>query len=357
MRNSCVRRAAAAVLLGIFLVGAVPQAHAQYSRKSPIVEAVRKTRDAIVTIKVEKRSSSGTRDVVGTGVVIDERGVVVTNRHVVAGADHITAKFADGSTCPARIHVEAENHDLAVLKLSGDRTFKALTFAPGSDLMVGETVIAVGNPFGYSNSVTTGIVSATGREITMPGGVVLKNLIQVNASINPGNSGGPLLNVNGELIGINVAIREGAQGIAFALNSDTVQEVLSKLLSASRVANLGHGLVCKVNVLPEGEGRQQVVVEAVAGHSPAAKAGLQAGDVLARVGDLAVSNRFDVERALWSHKPGDEIEAVVVRDGKQTPVALTLARAGEPSRSAVVKGESRKRSRSGSSARLVKTNP
>ena len=96
--------------------------------------------------------------------------------------------------------------------------------------MVGETVIAIGHPFGYTNTVSTGIISALGREITMPEGEVLGNLIQTNASINPGNSGGPLLNINGELIGINVALREGAQGIAFALNADTVQQVLSKHL-------------------------------------------------------------------------------------------------------------------------------
>jgi serine protease Do len=336
MRNRIECRAAVAVLLGVLLagIGAEP-AHARYTRKSPIVEAVKKTRDSIVTLKVEK--SGGGREVVGTGVVIDERGVVVTNRHVVAGAETITARLADGTTCKARLHLEAPNHDLAVLKLTAGRPLKALAFAPGSDLMVGETVIAVGNPFGYTNSVTTGIISALGREITMPGGVVLRNLIQVNASINPGNSGGPLLNINGDLIGINVAIREGAQGIAFALNSDSVQEVVSKLLSANKVANLSHGLVCRVNVPGEEEGQALVVVEAVAHDSPAARAGLKSGDVLTRLGELPVCNRFDVERALWNFKPGDAVEAVVLRNGEEQQVALTLDASGDAKKPAVAK--------------------
>src|SRR5205085_5920300 len=133
----------------------------------------------------------------------------------------------------------------------------------------------------------------------------------------------PLLNINGELIGINVALREGAQGIAFALNADTVQAVLSKHLSAANVAHVEHGLACRV-VVGEGKVRQQVVVEAVARRSAAAKAGLRKGDVLVKLGGRAVRNRFDLERALWGYKAGDKIEAAVLRGGKETHIALTL---------------------------------
>src|SRR5262249_30089143 len=182
------------------------------------------------------------------------------------------------------------------------------------------TVVAVGHPYGYTDTVTPGIVSALGREIQMPSGVTLKELIQTNASLNPGNSGGPLLNVNGELIGINVALREGAQGIAFALNADVVQKVLAEHLSAARVAKMRHGLVCRARVGTEaGKNRQQVVVERAADG-----AGLKSGDVLRAVGGRAVANRFDVERALWDCKPGDTVDAVVLRDGEETQASLKL---------------------------------
>jgi serine protease Do len=316
-RGCCAAAAALVVVLG----GA--EARAQYSRRTPIVEAVQKTRPSVVTIKVLKQGQWGAKEIVGTGVIIDERGYAVTNRHVVSRAQSLTVHLADGSSVDARVHTEDPRHDLAIIRLQSGRKYQALAFAPASDLMVGETVIAVGHPFGYSNTVSTGIVSALGREITMPEGEVLSGLIQTNASINPGNSGGPLLNINGELIGINVALREGAQGIAFALNADTVQAVLSKQLSAANVSHVEHGLACR-EVVREGKERQQVVVDRVAQESAAAKAGLRRGDVVLKLGTRAVGNRFDLERALWGYKAGDKVEAAILREGKETHVALTL---------------------------------
>jgi serine protease Do len=256
---------------------------------------------------------------------VDERGYAVTNRHVVKNADSLTAVLADHTELRCQLLAEDYDHDLAILRLQSRRKFRALTFAPAADLMVGETVIAVGHPYGYTNTVSRGIVSALGRQITMPEGQDLDGLIQTDASINPGNSGGPLLNINGELIGINVAFREGAQGIAFALNSDTVQQVLSHHLSAGRVARLGHGLKCHEVVTEGGAVRQQLVVDKVSPRSPAAAAGLQPGDVLVRVGDKAVTNRFDLERALWDHRPGDQVPAAILRHGKPASVAIRLA--------------------------------
>src|SRR5262249_10055989 len=161
-------------------------------------------------------------------------------------AERIVIHLADGTRMEGRIHTEDRRHDLAILKLpAAGKKLQTLAFAPGSDLLVGETIITVGHPFGFTNTVSTGVISALGRAITMPDGETLANLIQTNASINPGNSGGPMLNINGELIGINVALREGAQGIAFALNADTVQRVLARHLSAGQMAHLGHGLTCR----------------------------------------------------------------------------------------------------------------
>jgi serine protease Do len=311
-----------ALVLGLHLSTPV-EARAQYVRRTAIVEAVEKARDAIVTLRVTRSAEyGGKRDgIVGTGVLIDERGYLVTNHHVVADAAVIKCTLADKTTVEARVHTEDPKHDLAILRLPLTRKVKALRFGPGTDLMVGETVIAIGNPYGYTNTVSTGIISALGREVTMPSGETLRNLIQTNASINPGNSGGPLLNVNGELIGINVAIRHDAQNIAFALNAETVKEALSKHLSALKVSKVGHGLVCAEKVAPEGQARQKVIVEKVVSEV----AGVQEGDVLVRVGALAVQNRFDVERALWGYKAGDKVAAAILRGGKMTTVQLTLS--------------------------------
>jgi serine protease Do len=330
---------AVVVALALLVVGgAGTEGKAQYSRRTPIVEAVEKTRKGIVTLKVTKATGYGRREVVGTGVIVDERGYLVTNCHVVAAAERIAAHLYDGTVLRATAHTEVPSRDLAILKVSAaKKALQALTFGPGSDLMVGETVIAVGNPFGYTNTVSTGIISALGREVTV-NEHTLTNLIQTNASINPGNSGGPLLNVNGELIGINVALREGAQNIAFALNADTVKAVLSRHLSASKVARVGHGLTCREVVASEGRARQKVVVDKVAARSPAAKAGVQKGDVILKVADRAVQNRFDVERALWGYKAGDKVEAAILRGGKETRVALTLTR-GEGTRVTSARGK------------------
>jgi serine protease Do len=347
-------RAALAALVAAALGGAGTEAPAQYVRRTPVVEAVQKTRGAIVTIKVELRGSGSKKEVVGTGVVVDERGYAVTNRHVIKGAERVVVRLADGSEVVAVVHAEDEEHDLAILHLPGCKKLQELPFAPGSDLMVGETVIAVGHPFGYVNTVSTGIVSAVGREVKMPTGEVLTNCIQTNASINPGNSGGPMLNVNGELIGINVALRDGAQGIAFAMNSDTVQAVLARHLSAARMARVQHGLGCREAVGEEGQPRQWVVVEQVAERSPAARAGLKKGDVIRKLNGRAVFNRFDVERAFWDYHPGDRVEATVLRDGKETQMALVLTR-GKDGEAIAARPESDKPRADADGARPVKS--
>ena len=319
-------RAVAAALVVVLIGGAGTESRAQYCRRIPIVEAVQKTRNGIVTIKVARPGEATHRDTVGTGVIVDERGYVITNCHVVSGAERAVVRLADDTRLEARIITLDHPHDLAILKLpAGGPKLQALSFAPASDLLVGETVIAVGHPFGFTNTVSTGIISALGREITMPDGETLTGLIQTNASINPGNSGGPMLNINGELIGINVALREGAQGIAFALNADVVQQVLARHLSAGKIARLDHGLTCRERVQDSAAARQQVVIEGVAANSPAEAAGLRRGDFLLKLGDRSVANRFDVERALWNCKPGERIEASILRDGVPARVSLKLA--------------------------------
>jgi serine protease Do len=317
--------------------GAGTEARGQHSRRTPIVEAVEKTRAGIVTIKVEKKGAWNRKQSVGTGVIVDEHGYVLTNQHVVAGAERIIVRLIDDTDLFATVAFEDEPQDLAVLRVQTGKKLQALPLGPGSDLMVGETVIAVGHPFGYTNTVSTGIISYVGRDVTMPGGSVMTNLIQVNAGINPGNSGGPLLNINGEMIGINVALREDAQGIAFAINADTVQQLLTRHLSAQKVAGVQHGLKCREAVEPEGPTRQRVMVKEVAEAGPAARAGLKTGDAILRVAGKTVANRWDMERSLWDRKAGDRIELAVLRRGAEVKLDLTLETGNEHDRLTVQK--------------------
>lgn len=329
MRSTPVRWALAAlaiVLLSISTGAAAEKAeqtekaekHGAFSRRNPVVIAVQKTRGSIVSIRVPR---AGTRDMVGTGVIVDERGFVVTNRHVVGKARSMKVQLSDGACLEAEVLAAEAALDLAILKLSSANKLPALHLGPVSDLMIGESVIAIGHPFGYTNTVSTGIISALGREITMPSGDTLTGLIQTDASINPGNSGGPLLNINGELIGINVALREGAQGIAFAINAETVKKFLSKHLNAQRLAGVHHGLNVQEKVVAETGERQRVVVTEC---SAKACAKLQPGDEVRAIAQRSIANAFDVERALWDKKPGQTVDLRIVRKGQELTVQLTL---------------------------------
>ena len=179
----------------------------------------------------------------GSGVLIDGRGYILTNHHVVDKVQGIVVQLFDGTTYPARVLQFDPVMDLAILKVDPDHTLAAIKIGTSSDLMVGETVITIGNAFGYENTVSVGIVSALHRDVTLSDDQVYRNLIQTDACINPGNSGGPLINIDGELIGINVAVRAGAQGIGFALPIDEVKRVAADMLSTRRLASTWHGLV------------------------------------------------------------------------------------------------------------------
>jgi serine protease Do len=316
-----------AVVLGV--VGGVrTEIQAQHARKTPVVEAVAKTRSSIVTLSIP---GSGKKDAVGTGIIVDERGYIVTNRHVIGRSQSVYVRLVDKSKLTGNVVVVDPEHDLAILRVRAGKNLPTLPLAPAGDLMVGEQVIAVGHPFGYVNTVSTGIVSALDREVTLPTGAILKGLIQTDASINPGNSGGPLLNINGELIGINVALRDGAQGIAFAINADMVKRVLSRQLSALKVGGIYHGLSCDERILAETGPRQRVVVTCVDEEAPAADAGLKAGDEILMVANRAVANGFDVERAFWDKHPGQRVALQVLREGHRLTLTLTLAPAAEAS--------------------------
>jgi serine protease Do len=319
-------------------VAEVPAWAGESQRHTPIVQAVRKARGSVLTLRAEKRSAFGRPgESLGTAVVVDERGYAITNRHVVADAVKLQAFFEDGSTVCVAVVREIPEHDLAILQLRGRSSYKAMSLGPSSDLEQGEDVIAIGNPYGYKNTVTRGIVSAVGRDIVLPNGHKLCNLIQVDAAINPGSSGGPLLNINGELIGITVAMREGAQLIAFAIPADTVKNILIEHLSAKQMVGLDHGLACTEEVLkPEGPDRQRLRITALSRgcHGPET---LRPGDYIVQVADRRVANRFDLERALWDYKPGTPVPVVIDRDGQIVEVKLTFTQASP----AQVRGQQR----------------
>lgn len=298
-----------------------------YSRRTAIVEAVAKTRDAILSLRVEKKGSfSRLVDTVGTAVIIADRGYAITNAHVVANATHISAFAYDGTPIGIKVLESVPQHDLAILQLDGGRSYHHVPLGPSSDLMLGEEVIAIGNPFGYVNTVSRGIISALNREIPIPPPEErLTGIIQTDAPINPGSSGGPLLNINGELIGINVAMHEGAQGIAFAIPSDTVKSVLAESLSAKKVSGVELGLQVEDKVVAETGPRQKVIIAGMPSQALAAKAGIQPGDQIVQVAGHAIANVFDVEQALWDVKPGAKVPLrLVTRDGMVKEALLTL---------------------------------
>ncbi|MFO0964307.1 MAG: trypsin-like peptidase domain-containing protein [Gemmataceae bacterium] len=312
---------AAAMLAGLVLVsaGAATDKTTPFPRRNAVTEAVAKTKPAVVVVRVPR--AGGGKDGIGSGVIIDERGYIVTNRHVIGAARKVKIDLCDDTTLAGDVVIAEAAYDLAVIRVHSEKPLKALPLAPTNDLLFGEKVIAIGHPYGYRYTVTSGEISFVGREIEMPTGDVLTGLIQHTAAINPGNSGGPLLNINGELIGINVALRDGSQSIAFAIQADTVKKLLSRRLSAASVAGVDLGLVCKEEVVGETGDRQKVVVERC---KPSMASPVSRGDRIIAVGTVGVANTFDIERALWDRRPGEEVDLHVVRDGKEMTVRLTL---------------------------------
>ena len=320
-------RCAAALVVALVLVGrgAGTEKNAKDLRRNPTVRAVQKVKPSVVAVKVTERvSGGGTKDRVGTGLIVDERGYIVTNCHVVVGSPRVTIRLVDGTEIVGQVLYASQANDLAIVRIRTERKLIAQPLVPAADLEEGEDVIAVGHPLGYSYTVSKGIVSSLHRSVEMPTGFTLTDLIQTDTPINPGNSGGPLLNINGGVIGINVAFNQEAQGIAFAISSETVKRVLSTQLSALKISGVLHGLKCKEQI--QGEARQpHVVVAGVTAQATGADNGVRSGDVILAVGRLSVVSGFDVERALWDARPGQRVNVRVLRGGRELTVTLPLA--------------------------------
>ena len=304
-------------------------------RKTPLVRAIERAKTSVVNIHSEKTArtddslfgSGKNRKVngMGTGIVVDSRGYIVTNHHVVDGVDSLRVTMLDGSTFSARVISSNQSEDLAIIKINSTKKLTVMPPGTSSDLMLGETVIAVGNAFGYEHTVTSGIVSSLSRDVEVNEKQSYKNLIQTDASINPGNSGGPLLNLDGEVIGINVAIRAGAQRIGFAIPIDDARKIIADLICTELLDHTYHGI--QANDVKQGD-KQMLVLKTPAKNSPAEKSGLKKDDIVMKAGSVNVVDRADLERAFMGHKAGDTIDLLIRRAEKSETVQITLSDAG-----------------------------
>lgn len=304
---------------------------ASEQRETAIVKAVKRAVPSVVNIHTEKPAQEGQTvfssgkgrriNGMGTGIVVDERGYLITNYHVVADVDLIRTTFDDGSDYEAHTVAFDKEHDLALIKVEAGRPLKVVPLGTSSDLMLGETVIAIGNAFGYKSTVTLGIISALGRDVEVNETQSYKNLIQTDASINPGNSGGPLINLDGDVIGVNVAIRAGAQRIGFAIPMDDARKIVARLMSIENLDQNTHGIISKD---VKTASQRHLIVMGAQPDSPAASAGLKAGDIVLKVGELSVIDAVDLERALLGRKSGDAVEITVRRADKTEKLSLAL---------------------------------
>jgi len=308
------------------------------SRVTPVVKVFRTCKDAVVNISstrvVTIRSSPFgfdsifdeifdhplRRDVkttgLGSGFVLHPSGYIVTNAHVVARTVERKVGLADGVSLDADIVAIDRAHDLAVLRVKPERPLDAIRLGRSSDLMIGETVVAIGNPLGYQHTVTSGVVSATGRELRFSRDVVYRNLIQTDASINPGNSGGPLLNIHGELIGINTAIRGDAQNIGFAIPVDDLKKLLPGILDVERIHRLRLGMG-----FSETDGGVRIARVDVG--SPAAAAKVPVGATVAAINGRPTPTYIEAYAVLAACRPRQTITfRLVDADGQSRDYAV-----------------------------------
>jgi S1-C subfamily serine protease len=324
------------------------------STTNSVNSVYRATRDAVVEITVtgaaEPTPFGGEEQQrgQGSGFVIDEEGHVVTNQHVVDDAQSLNVTMRDGSRYTATVVGSDPSTDLAVIKVNAPASkLTPLELGDSSAVRVGDAVIAIGSPFGLDGTVTTGIVSALSREVEAPNNFAIDDTIQTDAAINHGNSGGPLLNTRGEVIGVNAQIRSesgGNDGVGFAIPSNTVEEIASRLISGGKVehAYLGVGsqtidsAAADALDIPRG-----AMVTRVNSGTAAAKAGLKpatgsrtvqgetyetGGDVITEVDGQAVEGADALRRVIDSHRPGDTVKLTVVRDGDSRTVEVKLGK-------------------------------
>jgi len=269
----------------------------------------------------------GPRHGIGSGVIIDPTGIALTNAHVVDNASQVEVTVSDGTKYPAKVVGADKKTDLAVLRIDAKgRMFKALPLGDSDRAQVGDWVLAVGSPFGLQATVTSGIISAKARHI---GAGPYDDFLQTDAAINPGNSGGPLVNMSGEVVGINTAIVAGGPGIGFAIPSNMARAISGELLAKGSVTRgwLGVALQAVTPDLARSFGKHKgALVSDVMSDSPAAEAGLQAGDIITAVNGKPIEEPSDLARLVGFAQPGTRATLTVWRDGKERPITVTLGK-------------------------------
>lgn len=313
----------------------------QFSRETPVVAVYRRTQKAVVNISGEQTVQRAAPQwrwpdgldlwgprfqqqvaVLGSGFVVHEDGFIVTNAHVADGVKRLKAVFSDGREFQARVISADTSKDLAVLRLDAGGKLPFIEFGRSDDLMIGETVIAIGNPYGYANTVTSGVVSAVGRDIQVSEGFWLRGLIQTDAPINPGNSGGPLLNVNGQLIGITTAIRAEAQNIGFAIPVDTLVDNVGQMLMPERLRRVRLGLT--IGRLTTAGPYRGLVVGSVSKGSPADEKKLAAGDLILEIDGYKPHSIVDFYIRMIDKEVGQPIRLSYVRPSDRNPRSRTV---------------------------------
>src|ERR671930_1220395 len=265
---------------------------------------------------------SETQRAQGSGFVYDASGHIVTNQHVVAGAQSISVRFWNGKTYKATLVGSDPSTDLAVLDVDAPSSLlHPLTLGDSSKVGVGDGVVAIGSPFGLEETVTSGIVSALHRTMTSPSNFTISDSIQTDAAINHGNSGGPLLNTAGDVVGVNSQIRSdsgGNEGVGFAIPSNTLRSVVTQLIATGKAEHAFLGVTIDSTA-------NDALIAGVRPGTPAAKAGLKKGDVVTSLGGHRISTPDELASVINSYKPGDKVSLTYERDGRSHTVQVTLA--------------------------------
>ena len=295
-----------------------------------VIDVTERVGGAVVRVETGSQSSNGReRGGLGSGIVISPDGLVLTNSHVVGTSKQIRLRSNEGFVTEARILGTDPDTDLALLRADSPRDLSFASLGDSKNLRRGQLVVAIGNPLGFESTVTAGVVSALGRSIRSVGGRTIEDVIQTDAALNPGNSGGPLVSSRAEVIGINTAIIAGAQGICFAVASNTAQFVLSEIIRHGHVRRAYIGVSAQTAPIPRRHAvlagidhRQGALLMQLEGDGPAAQAGLVPGDVVVKLDGVEVHGVDDLIRLLDRDRIGRTLEMDILRMGRVRAVNI-----------------------------------